>query len=397
MNLYKLNAIKDRLATRLELIAKYLRARPRVATLSAIGLVLAVVAYGVYVSVFLPRQRMEDIQAAYAASDFQRVIDIASKVVDSDPRNVQAALALVAALLQQAQIDGTLDTVLPRAREILLVAERFAPDHSEVQRQLGYVALLAGDYKLAEGYFLKAVELGPTSAVAHAYLCVYYDKTRQIPAAVETCRRAIELDPYDPFALIASAKVLIEAKDLRQARLHAESAIVYAKDPVTLSEAHSVAAFVAVEGFDLTLAREHLEKSLAANPKNFDSLTLFSEVAMRSMAYDTLAGKKAQESEDWIPMLKRAGDAMRVDSSNYYPYLLFMRAYEITGDEASASKHREIARRLVLADKDMTEAEKEEVIFRLDAANNITITSVRLMPEGSTAPDNAIRAYVIQP
>jgi len=395
--MYTLNAFKDRLATRLELIAQGIRARPRVATFTAVGLVLAVMVYGTYVSVFLPRQRMANIQEAYAASDFQRVIDIASKVVDSDPRNIQAALALAAALLQQAQIDGTLDIVLPRVREILLVAERFAPNNSEVQRQLGYVALLAGNYDLAEGYLLKATELNPTSAVAHAYLCVYYDTTRQIPAAVETCRRSIELDPYDPFALIASAKVLIEAKDLRQARLYAESAIIYSKDPVTLSEAHSVAAYVAIEGFDLALARENLEKSLAANPKNFDSLVLFSEVAMRSMAYDTLSGKSPQESPDWVPMLKRAGEAMRVDSSSYYPYLLFMRAYEISGDTASADKHREIARRLVLADADMTEAEKQEVVYRLDAAKNITITNIRLLPEGSEIADDAIRAYVIQP
>lgn len=395
--MYTLNALKDRLATRLELIAQGIRARPRVATFTAVGLVLAVMVYGTYVSVFLPRQRMATIQEAYAASDFQRVIDIATKVVDSDPRNIRASLALAAALLQQAQIDGTLSTVLPRVREILLVAERFAPDNSEVQRQLGYVALLAGNYDLAEGYLIKATELNPTSAIAHAYLCVYYETVHKISTAVETCRRSIELDPYDPFALIASANVLIKAKDLRQARLYAESAIVYAKDPVTLSEAHSVAAFVAIEGFDLTLARENLEKSLAANPKNFDSLVLFGEVAMRSMAYDTLSGKKAQESADWVPMLKRAGEAMLVDSSNYYPYLLFMRAYEISGDTASADKHREIARRLVQADTKLTEVEKQDVIFRLDAAKNIRVTNVRLLPEGSKVADDAIRAYVIQP
>jgi tetratricopeptide (TPR) repeat protein len=340
---------------------------------------------------------MANIQEAYAAADFQRVIDIATKVVDNDPRNIQAALALAAALLQQAQIDGTLTTVLPRVREILLVAERFAPDNSEVQRQLGYVALLAGDYDLAEGYLVKATELNPTSASAYAYLCVYYDVVRKKASAVEACRRSIELDPYDPFALVASANVMIKAKDLRQARLYAESAIIYAKDPVTLSEAYSVAAFIAVEGFDLKTARENVEKSLAANPKNFDSLVLFSEIAMRSMAYDTLSGKKAQESADWVPMLKRAGEAMRVDSSNYYPYLLFMRAYEISGDTASASKHREIARRLVLADTKLSEIEKQDVVFRLDAAQNIRVTGVKLLPEGAKVSEDAIRAYVIQP
>jgi tetratricopeptide (TPR) repeat protein len=395
--MYKFNALKDRLATRLELIAQGIRSRPRVATFTAVGIVLAVMVYGTYVSVFLPRQRMANIQEAYAAADFQRVIDIATKVVDNDPRNIQAALALAAALLQQAQIDGTLTTVLPRVREILLVAERFAPDNSEVQRQLGYVALLAGDYDLAEGYLVKATELNPTSASAYAYLCVYYDVVRKKASAVEACRRSIELDPYDPFALVASANVMIKAKDLRQARLYAESAIIYAKDPVTLSEAYSVAAFIAVEGFDLKTARENVEKSLAANPKNFDSLVLFSEIAMRSMAYDTLSGKKAQESADWVPMLKRAGEAMRVDSSNYYPYLLFMRAYEISGDTASASKHREIARRLVLADTKLSEIEKQDVVFRLDAAQNIRVTGVKLLPEGAKVSEDAIRAYVIQP
>ncbi len=395
--MYTLKAFKDRLATRLELIAQGIRTRPRVATYTAVGLVLVVMVYGTYVSVFLPRQRMADIHEAYAASDFQRVIDIASKVVDSDPRNVQAALALAAALLQQAQINGTLDAVLPRVREILLVAERFAPDNSEVQRQLGYVALLSGDYELAEGHLLKAVELDPRSASAHAHLCVYYDTVRRSTVAAESCRRSIELDPYDPFALIASAKVSIDTKDLRQARLYSESAIVYAKDPVTLSEAHSVAAFVAVAGFDLKLARENLEKSLAANPKNFDSLVLFGEVAMRSMAYDMLSGKRPQASPDWVPMLKRAGDAMRVDSSNYYPYLLFMRAYEISGDATAGDKHREIARRLVLADNDLTETEKQDVIYRLDAAKTITIKDVKLLPEGVSGADGAIRAYVIQP
>jgi tetratricopeptide (TPR) repeat protein len=395
--MYKFNALKDRLATRLELIAQGIRSRPRVATFTAVGIVLAVMVYGTYVSVFLPRQRMANIQEAYAAADFQRVIDIATKVVDNDPRNIQAALALAAALLQQAQIDGTLTTVLPRVREILLVAERFAPDNSEVQRQLGYVALLAGDYDLAEGYLVKATELNPTSASAYAYLCVYYDVVRKKASAVEACRRSIELDPYDPFALVASANVMITAKDLRQARLYAESAIIYAKDPVILSEAYSVAAFIAVEGFDLKTARENVEKSLAANPKNFDSLVLFSEIAMRSMAYDTLSGKKAQESADWVPMLKRAGEAMRVDSSNYYPYLLFMRAYEISGDTASASKHREIARRLVLADTKLSEIEKQDVVFRLDAAQNIRVTGVKLLPEGAKVSEDAIRAYVIQP
>jgi tetratricopeptide (TPR) repeat protein len=226
---------------------------------------------------------------------------------------------------------------------------------------------------------------------------VYYDVVRKKASAVEACRRSIELDPYDPFALVASANVLITAKDLRQARLYAESAIIYAKDPVTLSEAYSVAAFIAVEGFDLKTARENVEKSLAANPKNFDSLVLFSEIAMRSMAYDTLSGKKAQESADWVPMLKRAGEAMRVDSSNYYPYLLFMRAYEISGDTASASKHREIARRLVLADTKLSEIEKQDVVFRLDAAQNIRVTGVKLLPEGAKVSEDAIRAYVIQP
>ena len=118
---------------------------------------------------------------------------------------------------------------------------------------------------------------------------------------------------------------------------------------------------------------------------------------MRVMAYEILSGKKPQETEDWRLMLERAAQALRVDSSDYYPYLLFMRAYEISGDEVRANRHREIARRLVSEDESLTEAERQEIYLRLDAASNITVTGVRLLAPGETPTTGAIQTYVIQP
>jgi Tfp pilus assembly protein PilF len=380
-------------------IAHFVRDNRGVSAAILSGIVLAIMIYGTFVSVLLPKQRMEKLRVAYGAGDFQASIEIAEKIVDADPRNIDAALALASAILQQGIIDGNLRDVIERARDVLRGTEPFATSalhKSEVSRQLGYTYVLTREMSRAADYLHKAIQFDATNPMAYAHMCYYYDIVNDLTRAMENCNKALELDPTNALALVGSTKNMIAAGNIRLARLQAESAVVAATDRVIRAKAYVASAHVQIMTQNLDGARENVQKALTENPKEFDALVLSAELSMRALALLAIQGEDTHASPEWVSMLRNANAAIRVDSSNYYPYLLFMRAYEIDGNLEAAARHRAIATRLITDDEWMTETEREEVLSRLNAADSIQLDSIRLLPAGTQIPADADRVIIKQ-
>jgi len=95
---------------------------------------------------------------------------------------------------QQALVtyeDGNLQGSIDYYRQAI----RLAPDDPAYRIPLSRLLILTGDLKSALVEAEKAAELSPRSARALAALCQAQDWNSQVDEAIETCRRAIDLDP----------------------------------------------------------------------------------------------------------------------------------------------------------------------------------------------------------
>lgn len=396
-----LRRISDSFLKAVESSIGYVKAHQPLSITIASAFVLLIMVYGTYVSVVLPKQRMELLRAAYAEGNYASVIDVGQKIVDADPNNIKAALALASSIIQQGQLDGNIFDVIDRARDVLRGASAFATqndDQSEIQQMLGFSYLITNELDRAGEYLNKAIEYNNQNSMAHAQLCQYHHALNKNAQAREACSRALEIDSENAIAMIGIAKSYIEVGDIRQSRLYAESAIIAAPDKITKAKAYVAAAHVEVLTQNLDGANDYVKESLRNNVNEFDALVLYGELAMRRLAYAALSGGEPTEDQHWRPMLKAAAQAMRINPKDYYPYFLFMRAYEVSGNSELAERHRSIALRLVNSDQSLDSLKRKTIINRLNASQNVKLTGIKLVnnPSGE-ALEGAIQGYIIKP
>jgi DNA-binding winged helix-turn-helix (wHTH) protein/TolB-like protein/Tfp pilus assembly protein PilF len=89
--------------------------------------------------------------------------------------------------------------IVPRAKIAALRAIELAPDLSEANYARGMIAFLfEWDWRSAEQYLARAVELAPNNAEAHIYLAHLYSNLGRKSEALSHARRAAELNPISP-------------------------------------------------------------------------------------------------------------------------------------------------------------------------------------------------------
>jgi DNA-binding winged helix-turn-helix (wHTH) protein/TolB-like protein/Tfp pilus assembly protein PilF len=129
-----------------------------------------------------------------------RGIEYYERAIAADPAyalpHAGIAEALRAAVLSN---DAPPTEMTPRAVAAANRAIELAPDLAETNSARGLVAMwLEWDWRAAETYLSRAVELGPNNADAHIYLAHHYSNMGRKQEALAHAQRARELNPVSP-------------------------------------------------------------------------------------------------------------------------------------------------------------------------------------------------------
>jgi tetratricopeptide (TPR) repeat protein len=132
----------------------------------------------------------------------------------------------------------------PRARQAAANAVRASPNLSEAQLSVGSVHWhLDRDWTAAEAALRRAVELDPSSAIAHVMRGHILSQMGRGPEAEGLMRRARELEPLEPLGAALSAQVAFQARQYSAAIDHARRAIRLEADfwigPMQLAQAYA--------------------------------------------------------------------------------------------------------------------------------------------------------------
>jgi DNA-binding winged helix-turn-helix (wHTH) protein/Tfp pilus assembly protein PilF len=131
-----------------------------------------------------------------AAACFARAIEI-------DPEFALAHAGLGDAYLLSSQFALlTPQECFPRAKVAALEAIKLDSSLAEAHATLGHVAYLyEWDWRQAENYYRRAIELNPNYATAHNWFGTFLRSLNRLDEAVYEITRAIELDPLSPVIL----------------------------------------------------------------------------------------------------------------------------------------------------------------------------------------------------
>jgi len=178
----------------------------------------------------------------------------AQKVLDADPKNVDAQVLLANSLAGLKDLDGAVAE--------LGEAIQLNPDRSETYANLGQIELGRGRREAAENAFKRAVELAPKSAMAHMALGTFYWSTSQWAPAEQELSQALTVEPDNALAQRAIATFYLVTNRRDQAEQHLRRVLELTK---SVDAALSLADFYVVQNKEAS-AREVLEP-LVQDPK----------------------------------------------------------------------------------------------------------------------------------
>ena len=143
-------------------------------------------------SVLLVAKKFEDAKAR------------ANRVLQKEPRNVDAQILLGNALVGLNDLDGAI-TQMEQAIE-------GDPQRTLTYDNLGVIKFAKGDRRAAEQAFKRAISLSPNSSKPHLSLANFYWASGDLPAAETELKTAVELDPQSADANRSLAAFYLTSK-----------------------------------------------------------------------------------------------------------------------------------------------------------------------------------------
>jgi DNA-binding SARP family transcriptional activator/TolB-like protein len=203
--------------------------------------------------------------AAYARSSaaaFEQAAAYYKQALERDPDNIPAQVGLAAfhTAMGVQHLDNDGDSHLNRAFAILQDVLRRQPSHSGAHHFMGFIHRSRGDFMGALEAFERAVEFNPSSAGSHAHFGHTLAQMGRAAEGLEHVRYAMRLSPRDPnraFWLSFECNAMMELGRYREAIESCRRAI--ALNPAFLSGWAGLAAAHALAG-DMGEARVHLNK-----------------------------------------------------------------------------------------------------------------------------------------
>jgi adenylate cyclase len=128
--------------------------------------------------------------------DFHLAIEAFEAAVERRPGYAPAHAGLALAAVTLTGYDSRmLDEMLARARESALRALELDPGQADAHAALGLIYRRQGHWAPGERHTLRALELNPSHVTAHHWLSQHLVAVGRLDEALELARRAVQLDP----------------------------------------------------------------------------------------------------------------------------------------------------------------------------------------------------------
>jgi serine/threonine-protein kinase len=269
----------------------------------------------------------------------QQAIDHFNRAIDLDSAFAEAYAGLANTYTQLGLGFGrgaaVPHEVMPLAREAAHRAIKFDAGSAGGHMALGTIHLTYDfDYPEAERFLTRAVELDPDGTVSYNLLAHVYAITGRHVRAVETARRGLELDPYEPINATTLGFVLQDARRGEEALAAAEQARVLHPDfpevGLLLATVYSfrgqyAEAIEALRMGDELAAREILEELLALAESRYVSARWIGYVYMGLREDETALGwleRAVDERADWIVWINLLAGIDRYRSNSRFHEIL---------------------------------------------------------------------------
>lgn len=210
------------------------------------------------------------------------------RVLDDTPRNIAALQGMAVTREKKGDLQGALDVLIKArgleetnavtlfnlgalyqrsgqmeaARESFEKAAYANPRSYEAQLFAGYLAIQGEDFRKAEPYLRKAIELDRREAAPHRALAYAYEMQDDFVKAEVSYRRAAELDRADREALLGLARVQLELGQPALAKANAGAVLVLDNKDF---RGHGLQGWAFFELGDFISAEESFRKAVAAN------------------------------------------------------------------------------------------------------------------------------------
>jgi len=191
------------------------------------------------------------------------------KVLANDPSNARAYAGIADSYNELAFYDFVPSAQgIPQARQAALKAVQLGPDLAEAHAALGYVYFMWDwRWKDAESEFQRAIALDSNYVSAHHWYAMYLTARGRHAESAEQMRIARELDPRSPIILTASGFLSYFARDYKQGVEFCNAALDL--DP-NFAIAHAVMgrAYEGEKRYDKAIAELHraIDLSGGSNP-----------------------------------------------------------------------------------------------------------------------------------
>lgn len=155
---------------------------------------------------------LKHAQTAHQGGNHEQARRGYEKILEKDPRHVDARYLLGTLLAEQARYT--------QAQQHLEVASRLAPDSPYIHNNLGNVYLLSGQDTAAEQAFRKALKAAPEMSEPLTNLANLLVKRGVLEEAILLSQRAIGIRPDHPAAHVALANALKDQGRIDEALPH---------------------------------------------------------------------------------------------------------------------------------------------------------------------------------
>jgi len=265
----------------------------------------------------------------FRQSKFNRCIKACAKVLEAEPRFVDAYLLAAQAALAQGKKQ--------QAEKFLLDALKVRPDSVIVHRNLGILFSQMLRPKEADRAFANALSIAPEDAETLYCFAVHLDANRRPKEALEQYDKALAVAPNNPAVWTGLANAQRGIGDLPAARKSCLSALKANPDHLPAINSYG-ALSVAMEDYDG--AAEFLRRSIALNPRQPQVWYNLGVAFQRSDRFDEAIEALVRASEidpKSVEILKTLGHAYQKNRNFADSIATFNRACKIEPDNSRLS------------------------------------------------------------
>ena len=301
--------------------------------------------------------------------DVDRAVRYFEEAVEHDPRYALAYAGLAdcyisLVYLNALTVDGGLPEIRRAAGEALALDETLAEAHSS----LGFVELMALNWREAEREFARAIELNPNLAIARSRYSTLLALRGRAEEAVAQVDRALLLDPLSPALRVNAARALYYARRYERAAEECREALDI--EPNTAS-AYGVLSIVYERLGLYEEAIAEIRKAVAMMEDDAEPLAILSYLC-------AVSGRPAEARRGLERMLKLSGQ-------RYVSPFFIAFVYAALGEKARAFQWLERA----CEERSYVQLLAMSPLFdslRSDPAFAELLRRVGLAPEGDPAP-----------